>query len=84
MLISEIQMTKNQNDYNHVTWYSSDQDFWNKSIGRYTNSTFPLKQMKENIYKTSVSIEEYIYNVYIAIVGCDGHTHEAKSHPIGM
>ena len=50
MLISEIQMTKNQNDYNHVTWYSSDQDFWNKSIGRYTNSTFPLKQMKENIY----------------------------------
>ena len=46
---NNIDKTELQNDYNHVTWYSSDQDFWNKSICRYTNSTFPLKQMKENI-----------------------------------
>ena len=50
MLINEIQMLKNQSDYNKVTWYHEDQNFWNKSIGRYENSTFPLKEMMDNTF----------------------------------
>ena len=50
MLINEIQLTKNQSDYNKVTWYHEDQNFWNRSIGRYENSTFPLKEMTDNTF----------------------------------
>ena len=50
MLIEEIQLMKNQSDYNKVTWYHEDQNFWNKSIGRYHNSTFPLKEMMDDTF----------------------------------
>ena len=50
MLIQEIQLMKNQSDYNKVTWYHEDQNFWNRSIGRYQNSTFPLKEMMDDTF----------------------------------
>ena len=45
MLINEIQAFKNQNDYNHITHFNEHQDFWNKSIGRYKDGNFPLKEL---------------------------------------
>ena len=50
MLIQEIHLMKNQSDYNKVTWYHEDQNFWNRSIGRYQNSTFPLKEMMDDTF----------------------------------
>ena len=50
MLIEEIQLMKNQSDYNKVTWYHEDQNFWNRSIGRYQNNEFPLKELNENSF----------------------------------
>ena len=50
MLIDEIQLMKNQSDYNKVTWYHEDQNFWNRSIGRYENNNFPLKELNENSF----------------------------------
>ena len=41
---------KNQSDYNKVTWYHEDQNFWNRSIGRYENNNFPLKELNENSF----------------------------------
>jgi len=50
MLINEIQLMKNQSDYNKVTWYHEDQNFWNRSIGRYQNNNFPLKELNDNSF----------------------------------
>jgi len=50
MLINEIQLMKNQSDYNKVTWYHEDQNFWNRSIGRYENNNFPLKELNESSF----------------------------------
>lgn len=54
MLIDKIQMLKNQADYNKVTWYHEDQNFWNKSIGRYRDSSFPLKELNVVNYNNNV------------------------------
>lgn len=43
MLVNEIQLMKNQRDYNNITKHNENQDFWNRSIGRYNKNSFPLK-----------------------------------------
>jgi len=50
MLINEIQLMKNQSEYNNVTWYHEDQNFWNRSIGRYQNNNFPLKELMDDSF----------------------------------
>ena len=61
MLINEIQMMKNQSEYNHITHYDEHQDFWNKAIGRYTDGGFPLKELVVGEYfsnKDELAIKE--------------------------
>jgi len=50
MLIDEIHLMKNQSDYNKVTWFNQDQNFWNKSIGRYRDNNFPLKELNDDSF----------------------------------
>jgi len=48
MLKQEIEKHRSPDDYNHITHYNENQDFWNKSIGRYNDEVFPLKFLNEN------------------------------------
>ena len=45
MLKNAIENEKNVTEYNRVTFYNENQDFWNKSIGRYNGHKFPLKNL---------------------------------------
>jgi len=45
MLINNIELMKNQRDYNKVTSFDEFQNFWNRSIGRYDKNIFPLKEL---------------------------------------
>jgi len=48
MLKNKIESQKDQTEYNHITHYNENQDFWNRSIGRYDKEIFPLKLLNEN------------------------------------
>jgi len=61
MLINNIQLHKNQNEYNQITFYDKHQDFWNQSIGRYKKNNFPLKNLsigKNYNNKDTLAIEQ--------------------------
>ena len=48
MLKREIEKHRQPEEYNHITHYNENQDFWNKSIGRYDKEVFPLKFLNES------------------------------------
>lgn len=48
MLKNAIENEKGPEEYNHITHYNENQDFWNRSIGRYDKEIFPLKFLNEN------------------------------------
>lgn len=49
MLIDQIELHKDQRQYNQITHYDEHQDFWNISMGRYdTQDSFPLKSLEQN------------------------------------
>ena len=48
MLKNEIEKAKDPTEYNKITHFNENQDFWNRSIGRYDKEIFPLKLLNEN------------------------------------
>lgn len=48
MLKRQIEKHKLPEEYNHVTQYNENQDFWNKGIGRYDYGVFPFKHINQN------------------------------------
>jgi hypothetical protein len=48
MLKKKIEKHRSPEEYNHITHYNENQDFWNQSIGRYSEGTFPLKFLNKN------------------------------------
>lgn len=50
MLKQNIEASRSEKDYNKITHYNENQDFWNRSIGRYDKSIFPLKTLNEGGY----------------------------------
>ena len=53
MLVSRIITQKEPDQYNQITHYNENQDFWNKSIGRYDKELFPLKLLYDDGYHNS-------------------------------
>ena len=48
MVIKQIENNYETKDYNQITDYSTYQDQWNKMLGRYEQTVFPLKDLEQD------------------------------------